>query len=160
MNKEQFLELENIRVIVDAKNYFNADFVFVETLKNISDCGNFYHPWYRFRGEVVDFMDAFHDKLGLIAGVKLSEIEKVDLDPQIIIDIANLNFDTIHPIPIATDMNIGLTIMLDSNHTLSCLYRRFLQTGTDIAIPVVELKGNNLEDMFFDFAILKAKSLV
>ncbi len=60
-------------------------------------------------------------------------------------------FKNITNIPVATDIESGKTLILDSNH---CLANLINQATDDFTIPIVRLKGKHLERIIIDFYIL------
>lgn len=61
----------------------------------------------------------------------------------------------LEPVPIATDLKSGQTLMLDSNHTIAnILHERGRSLDKHTTLQVVRLVGSDLEDVVADFKII------
>lgn len=156
--KEEFLNLGKITVKYDLAEYWNAEFQFVECSKKISELTELYHPWFGLDGALISFEDALLTDSGSHEmGLRLPDIIVVDSSPHRKEHIENIEFGKLWAVPVATDLGSGISLILDSNHTLSYLYRKYLDEGIETIVPVMELRGHHLEDVFYDFKILNKK---
>lgn len=61
-------------------------------------------------------------------------------------------------VPVATDLQTGKTLILDSNHTLVHIINSAGQVSHNSSIPVARIIGNDLSDIVPDFYILNRKA--
>lgn len=70
-------------------------------------------------------------------------------------DESLLDIAKFYPIPLATDLKSGGTLLLDSNHTLANMVHELDKTTHhDIQLPVLRVSGQRLEDIVPDFYIV------
>ena len=162
MNKLDFLSYfvyqpDKIRMRFIVSSFFqNATIEITKEEVNLRDVLDFYVPKYKKEGKfdtrVIDVQVLDFEILPLkVCEVMLDPI-KWDLG----IDSDKLpSVERLYPIPIATDLISGRTLLLDSNHTITSIVGKLdLSHINKIKISVIRIKGRGLEAIIGDFNIL------
>jgi len=164
MNKEQFLQLfgEIIFMMGNIDKFQKDDkLIFERRQITLEDLGHYYCPWYydydNMRGYVHVPFEAIKDFSSATA-VKMKDVESNIRFPskeskinQYIKDFQGKTEESLRPFPIATDVKFNKSLILDGNHTLVALYKTW---DKSITIPIVEIRGDGLAQIFLDFDIV------
>jgi len=93
-----------------------------------------------------------------VRGIRISDSDKIDLDSQrkkIIEEYQRKTYKNLEKVPVATDLATKRTLILDSNKTCVALYRNYFQNPEkNIKIPLIEIRGEELESVIGDFIII------
>jgi hypothetical protein len=167
MNKSKFLELYincpgevKIRMALVIPSFLENETIRIteETIQ-LKDMLDFYVPKYEKHGKFDsrDFNEQVLDPEVLPLTIKQTMLKPGRWDLAIESD-GRPGYDLLHPIPIATDLKSGKTLLLDSNHTITSIVGELSAKNLEgITLSVVHVTGNGLEDFIPDFRILNRK---
>ncbi|RYX79311.1 hypothetical protein EON76_01150 [bacterium] len=152
-------ENPKIRVFFDVKSFLNDETITLEEEDiAVTDALGWYVPKYSKAGAYDDRNFEIQKSDKTIVPLTLG---RVSLNPSnwgLGVSAGKvLCAEDLNPVPIATDMNSGATLLLDSNHTLSNLLS---VNKSEQALPrlnrikTVSLKGYRLEQIIPDFEII------
>ena len=152
-------ENPKIRVSFDVKSFLNDETITLEEEDiAVTDALGWYVPKYSKAGayDDQDFEIQKSDKT--IVPMTLGRVSLNPSNWDLGVSAGELlRAEDLSPVPIATDMNSGATLLLDSNHTLSNLV---YADNSDQALPrlntikTVSLTGHSLEQIIPDFEII------
>ncbi|AKM82709.1 TPA: hypothetical protein DD449_00770 [Candidatus Berkelbacteria bacterium] len=159
MNKVQFTQKFKSRIYLGKFNYWKFFVSPVELSEEkilIEDFAEFYCPWYYVDNREVSFSEA--QKNPTARAININKASKINLSDSRMKAISCIKPDIIsslNPIPLAQDLKTNKVLVLDSNKTLIGLYKFFLTNKIEnVKIPVVIIKGYNLEKIVGDFEII------
>lgn len=165
MDKQKFIEEyinrpDKIRVIFHVGAFLqNLSIIYSEERIGIDKVLKFYVPKYSKNGSLDE--RRIEDQINDPAVVPLRVEDAVsdpsawglDASDELVDNIAELN-----PIPVATDLSSGRTLLLDSNHTIVNILKNLSQDSfASQSISIVRITGEGLEDVIEDFKILNRK---
>lgn len=152
-------ESPKIRVFFDVKSFLNDETIMLEEEDiAVADALGWYVPKYSKAGVYDDRYFEIQRDDKTIVPVTLGRVSLNPSNWDLSISAGKLlRAEDLSPVPIATDMNSGATLLLDSNHTLSNLV---YIDNSDQALPrlntikTVSLTGYSLEQIIPDFEII------
>lgn len=157
LSKHKFIDMYRPKIIIffdDAAFSQNQSITVEEKSKPLSEMLDFFVPKYAkngafddrdFKSQVTD-LDVTPLKLSRVS----VEPKKWGLEQTSELPLVG----SLGPIPIATDLSSGKTLILDSNHTLANMISLGKFTNTTAQLKVVEIIGRDLAPAIQDFYIL------
>lgn len=166
MNKAQFLDFyyDNQAPLIicwfDELRFLANDTISIVT-RNIplAEALDFYVFRYSVNGTYDDrpIEEKLDDEVTslITAGEAVTDISRWDLE----LPGEELSLDRLWPIPIATDMGSGKTLILDGNHTLANLAADMRDKPLTM-LPFVEVSGHDLARIVPDFKVLNRQTVL
>ena len=157
ITKSEFITLyrPRIQMIFNNDDFFqNQSIVIAEKTKTLTEFLNFFVPKYKKNG-VFD-VRGFEDQI-LDPNTKTLRLSDVYGEPDKwgLAQTSELPMiGSLNPIPVATDLKSGKTLILDSNHTLANILNQSEQIDRRTQLRVVEITGRDLAAVIQDFHIL------
>lgn len=164
MNKKSFLAKYRKGKHPLITTHFNEDYFLnspnlrlTRTKKKLKDFLSFYHPWHHKKsllgGSIEDILKDRNYRT-----LKLGEpIHPANAKTHKEIARITKNFPKrLWPIPIAKDITLKKTLLLDSNRTIRALLAR--ERNLRRKIPVAEIRGPHLSKLTTDFKVIARQS--
>jgi len=161
-NKKAFLENyilsspQKITTYFDYENHFinNNDIEIVTKEIAIGEFCEFYTPWHQkngiMNGKIEEVLRDLEYKTIKVKDALNYEDKKIEVEMKQQSLISTLC--DLHPIPIATDIGIDKTLVLDGNKTIIALTRN--KENCKKKIEVIEIQGTELNNLIIDFNII------
>lgn len=134
----------------------DSDVTVSEAECSLEDAANYYCPWYYDVDTKQELRKGFKELLQdpRARAARIKEVdsrfkEKWKKIQQLINDFEK--GASLWPCPVATDIAIGKSLVLDSNHTLVAIYNLW---SRDRRLKVIEVRGPSLSRIFCDFDII------